>query len=65
MSLIFGISGSFCGQIKLHHMTVHTLTWHAELENELLDHMLAWQDDCIVVYVAQWLAATWQWKSSQ
>jgi hypothetical protein len=65
MSLIFGISGSFCGQIKLHHVAVHTLTWHDELENELLDHMLEWKDDCIVVYVAQWLATTWQWKSSQ
>jgi hypothetical protein len=52
MSLIFGISGSFCGQIKLHHVVVYTLTWHAELENELLDHMLAWWDDCIVAYVA-------------
>ena len=59
MSLIFVISGSFCGQMKLHHMAVHTLAWQAELENELLDHMLAWQDDCIVVYVAQWLDATW------
>jgi hypothetical protein len=65
MSLIFDISGSFCGQIKLHHVAVHTLTWHAELENELLDHMLAWKDDYIVVYVAQWLASTWQWKISQ
>jgi hypothetical protein len=37
MSLIFGISRSFCGQIKLHHVAVHTLTWHAELENELLE----------------------------
>jgi hypothetical protein len=65
VSLIFGISGSFCGKIKLHHVAVHTLTWHAELENELLDHMLACQDDCIVAYVAQCLADTWQWKSSQ
>jgi hypothetical protein len=65
MSLIFGISGSFRGPIKLRHVAVHTLTWHVELENELLYHTLAWKDDCTVVDVAQWLAATWQWKNSQ
>jgi hypothetical protein len=65
MSLIFGIFGSFRGPIKLHHVAVHTLTWHAKMENDLLDHTLAWQDDFTVVDVAQWLAATWKWKSSQ
>jgi len=62
MSLIFSIYGSFRGPIKLHRVAVRTLTWHAELENDLLDHKLTWKDDCIVVDVAQWLAAMWQWK---
>jgi hypothetical protein len=67
VSLIFGISGSFHGPVKLCHVAVHTTTWQTmtvdmwqdDVVAELADHTLTWQGDCTVVDMAQWLAATW------
>jgi hypothetical protein len=37
------------------HVADHTVTWQDELE----DRTQTWKGDCIMVDMAQWLAATW------